>query len=195
MVRLADKLNAPFSKYPYRWDALAVSSLRLLRWHKLRGGRHASWLPSLTSKGLVGPQPTTFTSQRDICDRNRKAESHWGKRKAVEESGKLLRKAEIRWRKRKAVEESRKAVEENGISEGKILIFPERFSSIWQFLRLVFLCDLLVFLRNLPPRVLHGFTLALDPLTKSQKLTLLVLCAWFLHSRLTTTQIRALAHD
>ncbi len=35
---------------------------------QIEGGRRASWLPSLTLNGLVGPQPTTFTSPRGIRD-------------------------------------------------------------------------------------------------------------------------------
>jgi hypothetical protein len=38
MVRLADKLNAPFSQYPYRWDALAVSSLTVAMLVQIKGG-------------------------------------------------------------------------------------------------------------------------------------------------------------
>ncbi len=68
MVHLADELDTPFSQYPYQWDALAVSSLTMATLAQIRGGRCASWLPSLTSKGLVGPQPTTFMSPRGIRD-------------------------------------------------------------------------------------------------------------------------------
>ncbi len=68
MVRLADKLDTPFSQYPYQWDTLAVSSLMTATLARIEGGRRASWLPSLTSKSLVGPQPTTFTSPRGIHD-------------------------------------------------------------------------------------------------------------------------------
>ncbi len=74
----------------------------------------------------------------DIFSRiSRKVESHWGK-------------SESRWGKRKAVEESRKLLKKIGFwgrkigfQAGKISIFPKRFSSIWQFRRLVFLRDLL----------------------------------------------------
>ncbi len=68
MVRLADKLDTPFSQYPYQWDALAISSLTMATLALIKGGCCASWLPSLTSKGLVGPQPTTFMSPRGIRD-------------------------------------------------------------------------------------------------------------------------------
>ncbi len=70
----------------------------------------------------------------------------WIYRKAESHQGKL----ESRWRKWKAVEESGKPLKKVGkplrkigFWEGKILIFPKRFSSIWQFWRLVFLRDLL----------------------------------------------------
>jgi hypothetical protein len=46
----------------------------------------------------------------------KKEESLWRKQKAIEERGKLLKKVESRWRKQKAVEESWKAVKENRIS-------------------------------------------------------------------------------
>jgi hypothetical protein len=66
-----------------------------------------------------------------------KSESHWKKRKAIEESRKPLKKVgkplrKIGFRARKI-----------GFQEGKIWIFPKRFSSIWQFWRLVFLRNLL----------------------------------------------------
>ncbi len=35
---------------------------------QIKGGRRASWFPSLTLKGLVGPHPTTFASPRGIRD-------------------------------------------------------------------------------------------------------------------------------
>jgi hypothetical protein len=38
MVRLADKLNALFSKYPYQWDALAVSLLTAATLAQIEGG-------------------------------------------------------------------------------------------------------------------------------------------------------------
>jgi hypothetical protein len=38
MVRLADELNAPFSKYPYQWDALAISSLTAATLAQIKGG-------------------------------------------------------------------------------------------------------------------------------------------------------------
>ncbi len=73
-----------------------------------------------------------------------KVESHWGK-------------LESRWGKQKAIEESRKPltkvgkslrkigfrVRKIGFQARKILIFPERFSSFWQFWGLVLLQDLL----------------------------------------------------
>ncbi len=66
-----------------------------------------------------------------------KLESHWRKQKAFEESRKPLKKVgkplrKIGFRARKI-----------GFQEGKILIFPKRFSNIWRFWRLVFLCNLL----------------------------------------------------
>ncbi len=68
---------------------------------------------------------------------SRKAESRWGK-------------LESHWRKTKAIEESRKPLKKVGkpmrkigFQEGKISIFPKRFSSIWWFWRLVFLRNLL----------------------------------------------------
>jgi hypothetical protein len=38
MVRLADELDAPSSKYPYQWDALAVSSLTAATLAQIKGG-------------------------------------------------------------------------------------------------------------------------------------------------------------
>jgi hypothetical protein len=40
MLHLADELNAPFSKYPYQWDALAVSfsSLMVATLAQIEGG-------------------------------------------------------------------------------------------------------------------------------------------------------------
>ncbi len=38
MVRLADELNAPFSKYPYQWNALAVSLLTAAMLARIKGG-------------------------------------------------------------------------------------------------------------------------------------------------------------
>jgi hypothetical protein len=71
-------------------------------------------------------------------------ESRWGK-------------LESRWGKRKAIEESRKPLTKVGkplrkigflariirFHSGNISIFPKRFSSFWQFWRLIFLHDLL----------------------------------------------------
>ncbi len=64
-----------------------------------------------------------------------KSESRWGKQKAVEESGKPLKKIGFWGRK----------IE---FQAGKILIFPKRFSSFWQFWRLVLLHDLLPCVRT-----------------------------------------------
>ena len=38
MMRLADKLDTPFSKYPYQWDALAVSLLTMAMLARIEGG-------------------------------------------------------------------------------------------------------------------------------------------------------------
>jgi hypothetical protein len=38
MVRLADKLDAPFSQYPYQWDTLAVSLLTAATLAQIEGG-------------------------------------------------------------------------------------------------------------------------------------------------------------
>ncbi len=38
MVRLADKFDAPFSKYPYQWDAIAVSLLTEATFARFEGG-------------------------------------------------------------------------------------------------------------------------------------------------------------
>jgi hypothetical protein len=38
MVHLADDLDTPFSQYPYRWDALAVSLLTTARLAQIEGG-------------------------------------------------------------------------------------------------------------------------------------------------------------
>ncbi len=85
---------------------------------------------------------------------SRKAENRWGNRKAieenwkaVEESKKLLKKGESRWRKLNFV------WGKLDFRRRKILIFPKRFSRIWQFLETRFpyangsMCA-------------HGFTLA-----------------------------------
>ncbi len=81
---------------------------------------------------------------RKVESRWGKSESHWGKRKAVEEnkkiieeSGKPLRKPESLWRK------SDFGGGKLDFRWGKISIFPKRFSSIWQFWRLIFPLDLL----------------------------------------------------
>jgi hypothetical protein len=38
MVHLADKLDAPFSKYQYQWDALAISLLTAATLARIEGG-------------------------------------------------------------------------------------------------------------------------------------------------------------
>ncbi len=74
---------------------------------------------------------------RKVESRWEKSESHWGKQKAIEESrrpltkvGKPLRKIGFRARK-------------IGFGARKISIFPNRFSSFWQFWGLLLLQDLL----------------------------------------------------
>ena len=65
MVRLADELDAPFSKYPYRWDALAASSLTTAYVGANRGGaavHHGR--PHHLERQEVGPQPTTTMSRK-----------------------------------------------------------------------------------------------------------------------------------
>ena len=61
MVRLADELDAPFSKYPYRWDALAVSSLTTAMLAQIEGGPPSIMVALIISKGRRSghnqPQP------------------------------------------------------------------------------------------------------------------------------------------
>ncbi len=74
---------------------------------------------------------------RKVESRQGKSESCWGKQKAIEESRKPLTK--VGNPLRKIGFGARKI----GFQAGKILIFPKRFSSFWQFWRLVLLCNLL----------------------------------------------------
>ena len=68
LMCLADKLDTSFSKYPYRWDALAISLLTMTKLAQIEGGAPYIVVALLILKGLVRPQHTTLTSQRGICD-------------------------------------------------------------------------------------------------------------------------------
>ncbi len=102
------------------------------------GGKYEAWIVILAAVDRF------FWISRKAESHQGKLKSHWRKRKAIEESRKPLKKVgkplrKIGFRARKI-----------GFQEGKISIFPKRFSSNWQFWRLVFL-------RNLLPRVRTDF--------------------------------------
>ncbi len=79
---------------------------------------------------------------RKAESRRGKSESRRRKQKAVEESRKPLKKVG------KPLRKIRFWARKIGFQEGKISIFPKRFSSIWRFWRLIFLRDLLPCVRT-----------------------------------------------
>ncbi len=98
------------------------------------GGKYEAWI--VIFHILAAVDRFSRISRKAECHQG-KLEIHWRKQKVVEESRKPLKKVgkplrKIGFRARKI-----------GFQEGKILIFPKRFSSIWQFWRLVFLRELL----------------------------------------------------
>jgi hypothetical protein len=111
--------------------------------YKARGASGGKYEAQIVIFCILAPVDSSRISWK-AESRQEKSESHWRNQKAVEESRKLLKK--VGKPLRKIGFWGRKV----GFQVGKISIFPKRFSSIWQFWRLVFL-------RNLLPRVCTDF--------------------------------------
>jgi hypothetical protein len=62
MVYLADKLDAPFSKYPYQWNALAISLLTAAMLAQIEGGA-PFFLVTLTYLKRLGQATTNHNHE------------------------------------------------------------------------------------------------------------------------------------